>query len=312
MGDTQSLNSPFNLVIMGNPGGARRAGAAAVLLSALAVSGCSVFAPASTSPSAHASTPPHSSSPSPASPTPTASPTPQTSGTRTVLSQEGLRMHASPSLAATVVGGLSWGVTVTVLSYEPDGGPWPDSTAPGAWYKVEGATTTGWIVADPTLSAPGSLSSISFQDKQIDGLLFPSGWTYADDPGEIVFEPETGTDLPTLVVREAASLSALGPAGLTGYTPVSSNAEEVVCGYTGTEVQYAGPATGSPQTVTDAGGAKVTRLAGFIQFRASLSPTYAIDIEMNYASADQLTVYQNVLNSIRYPFEDCEASPSPS
>ena len=158
------------------------------------------------------------------------------------------------------------------------------------------------------------LSSISFQDKQIDGVLFPIDWTYADDPGEVVFEPQTGTDVPTLVVRSAATLSALGTPGLTGYNEVSSNAETVACGYTGTLVLYA--ATGRhPRADHGPGGRPVTRLADFAQFRATLSSSFALDVEINYSTADDYTVFENFLNSLRFPFPDCEAgtgSPSPS
>jgi hypothetical protein len=160
-------------------------------------------------------------------------------------------------------------------------------------------------------------SSIAFQDKQIDDALFPIDWTYADDPGEVVFEPQTGSDVPTLVVRSAATLSALGTPGLTGYNEVSSNAETVVCGYTGTLVLYTAVTGATPEPTMDPGGASVTRLADFAQFRATLSSSFALDLEINYATADDYTVFENFLASLRFPFPDCEAgtgsaSPSPS
>ncbi len=236
---------------------------------------------------------------------------PQTSGERTVLVQDGLRIHSSASLSAAVEGTAAWGVTLTVVGYDASGGPWPDSSAPGGWYQVEGSTVTGWIIADPTYTASGVLNSIGFQDKQIDGALYPTDWTYSDDNGEVIFEPQTGTDLPSLVIREATTLSALGPAGLTGYASVSSNSEVVVCGYTGTLVKYAAGSGSAPEPTTDPGGGSVTRLADFVQFRATLSPSYALDIEMNYSTADEYAVFENLLSSIRYPFPDCEA-PTPT
>ena len=301
----------------GTPRALRHLGAAAALLTSLLVAGCSVLS-SGTSPSGGVATNPAATpvtgtlAPGSGSAGASGSAPAQTGGVRTVLTVDGLNMHASPSLSAHVVGTLTWGVTVSVLGYDPTGGPWPSSTSPGAWYHVQGATVSGWIVAEPGYTAQGSLSSISFPDKHIDGALYPSSWTYADDAGELVFEPQEGTDVPTLVVREAASLPALGAAGLPGYTPVSSSSEVVVCGYTGTEVRYQAPSGATPQVVTDAGGAKVTRLSGFVQFRATLSPTVAIDIEMNYATSSDLSVYQNFLDSVRYPFQNCEASPGPS
>ncbi|HXZ98916.1 MAG TPA: SH3 domain-containing protein [Candidatus Binatia bacterium] len=292
----------------------RRLAGVAIAVCTLALGGCSL-ASSSPSPTVSKATPtPLGTSATPANGSPLASPTPtpQTSGVRTVLVQDGLRIHSAPSLTAQVLGTVTWGNTLTVTGYSTTGGPWPGSSTPGAWYHVQGATTTGWVIADPSYTAEGTLNSIDFADKHIDGVLFPSDWTYADDPGEVVFEPQSGTDLPTLTLRIAPTLSALGAAGLSGYSPVSSNAKEVVCGYTGTEVDYASTSGAAAQSVTDAGGAKVTRLQHFAQFRATLSDQVAIDIEMNYSTTAQYAVFQNLLNSIKYPFPLCEAAPSPS
>jgi hypothetical protein len=288
--------------------------AALAAAAAATLTGCSLGAPASPSPTGVATNPPVAGGTEAVTPTPgvSGSAGPQTSGERTVLVQDGLRIHSSASLSAAVEGTAAWGVTLTVIGYNASGGPWPDSSSPGGWYQVEGSTVTGWIIADPTYTASGVFNSIGFQDKQIDGALFPTDWSYADNPGEVIFEPQTGTDLPTLVIRTATTLSALGPAGLTGYPSVSSNSEVVVCGYTGTLVKYAAGSGVSPQPTTDPGGGSVTRLADFVQFRATLSPSYAIDIEMNYSTTDEYAVFENLLSSIRYPFPDCEAvTPSP-
>jgi hypothetical protein len=292
--------------------------AALAATTAITLGGCSLAA-STASPSATgvATQPPGTGVSGTLTPTPGASGSsaPETSGERTVLVQDGLRIHSSPSLSASVEGTAAWGVTLTVLGYDPTGGPWPDSSTPGGWYHVEGATVTGWIVADPAYTAPGEFSSIAFQDKQIDDALFPIDWTYADDPGEVVFEPQTGSDVPTLVVRSAATLSALGTPGLTGYNEVSSNAETVVCGYTGTLVLYTAVTGATPEPTMDPGGASVTRLADFAQFRATLSSSFALDLEINYSTADDYTVFENFLDSLRFPFPDCEAgtgSPSPS
>ena len=279
--------------------------AALAAAAAATLTGCSLGAPASPSPTGVATNPPVARGTGAVTPTPgvSGSAGPQTSGERTVLVQDGLRIHSSASLSAAVEGTAAWGVTLTVVGYNASGGPWPGSSSPGGWYQVEGSTVTGWIIADPTYTASGVFNSVGFQDKQIDGALFPNDWSYADNPGEVIFEPQTGTDLPTLVIRTATTLSALGPAGLTGYPSVSSNSEVVACGYTGTLVKYA----------AGSGVGSVTRLADFVQFRATLSPSYAIDIEMNYSTADEYAVFENLLSSIRYPFPDCEAvTPSPS
>jgi hypothetical protein len=294
-----------------------QAAGALALAAALTLSGCSLFSSGSPTPTGVATQPPGTGQAGTLSPTATPSGPAgaQTSGERTVLVQDGLRIHSSDSLSASVLATAAWGVTLTVLGYEASGGPWPGSSTPGGWYHVEGSTVTGWIIADPTYTASGVLSSIAFQDKQIGGVLFPINWTYADDQGEVIFQPQTGTEPPTLVLRSATTLSALGATGLTGYNEVSSNAEVVACGYTGTLVQYAASPSATPRPTMDAGGAQVTRLADFAQFRVTLSSSYALDIEMNYSTSAEYTVFEDVLNSIRYPFPDCEAgtgSPSPS
>lgn len=288
----------------------RAIAALAAAAAAATLSGCSVLSSTASSNGTGVATQPPGAGISgtvTATPAASGSAAPQTSGERTVLVQDGLRIHSSASLTASVEGTAAWGVTLTVLSYKSNGGPWPGSSAPGGWYDVQGATVSGWVIADPTYTASGVLSAVGFQDKEIDGILFPTGWTYADDPGEVLFRPQSGSDLATLAVRSAASLSALGAAGLTGYSPVSSNSEVVACGYTGTLVQYAASPAPSPQAAADAGGATVTRLADFAQYRVTLSSSFTLDIEINYSAAADYTIFENLLNSIRFPFPECEA-----
>jgi hypothetical protein len=289
--------------------------AALAAAAAATLTACSTSSPASPSASGVATNPPVAGSSGTVTATPamSGSAAPQTTGERTVLVQDGLRLHSSASLSASVEGTAAWGVTLTVVGYNASGGPWPNSSSPGGWYQVQGSTVTGWVIADPTYTASGVLSSIGFQDKRIDGVLFPSSWTYADNAGEVIFQPQTGTGLPTLVIRAATNLSGLGAAGLTGYPAASTNSEEVACGYTGTLVTYTASTGAAPEPTTDPGGGSVTRLGEFAQFRATLAASYALDIEMNYSTADEYAVFENLLNSIRFPFPDCEAStPTPS
>ena len=175
-----------------------RAAAALALLAAVTLSGCSLFSSGTPTPTGVATQPPGSGQAGTLSPsaTPTGSAGTQTSGERTVLVQDGLRIHSSASLSASVLGTAAWGVTLTVLGYDASGGPWPNSSTPGGWYHVEGTTVTGWVIADPSYTASGVLSSISFQDKQIGGILFPINWTYADDPGRLSSNPRPEPSCP--------------------------------------------------------------------------------------------------------------------
>src|ERR1700689_5135239 len=70
----------------------------------------------------------------------------QTTGPRTVLSPIGLHVRAGPSTAAKILGTAAEGVVLDVLGHTSQG---------GGWFKVKGATVTGWITASATLSAPG-------------------------------------------------------------------------------------------------------------------------------------------------------------
>jgi hypothetical protein len=111
------------------------------------VSGCAGV------PSTPSRTPPPSSTPT-AVTIVTPSPTPQLVGTtRTVLSPLGLRIHSAPVLdSKNVLGGFSQGRTFTVLEYQSGG---------GGWFRVQGQTLTGWVVADPSLSAASTFNRYS-------------------------------------------------------------------------------------------------------------------------------------------------------
>jgi hypothetical protein len=230
---------------------------------------------------------------------------PQTSGERTVLAQDGLRIHSGPSLSDSVLGTVSWGVSLAVTGY---------TAAGGGFYGVQGATVSGWITADPTLSASGNLDGVAFSDKSIAGVLYPQGWTFADDPGEIVLTPESGVDLPTLVIKTGTSVAALGALGIPGYAVVSRDDQVVACGYTGAVTEYAAPSGTTPEPTTDPGGGAVDRLPFFVQFRVEVTSQFWLDIEMNYSTEDQLTVFDNAYNSIEFPYPECQqpASASPS
>jgi len=190
----------------------------------------------------------HTSSPTTSSPAPpttapvtsTAAPGPQTSGSRTVLSPIGLNVRAAPSPSAPVLGSAAQGAALTVLGY---------TTTGGGWFKVKGATVTGWISAQPTLSAPGEFRSYSSSQF---AALYPATWTESALPGSIpvpttsapsqatstsaapaapssvMFRPASGPG--DIVVIAAGSVSQL-PHGRAGYGSKSVS-QVVACGTT--------------------------------------------------------------------------------
>lgn len=242
--------------------------------------------------------PPGTAIPGTATPAPASgTAAPQTNGQRTVLAQDGLRIHSGASLSDTVLGTAGWGVSLTVTGYNAAG---------GGFYDVQGATVSGWISADPTLSAGGNLDGVAFQDKSIDGVLYPQGWSFTDDPGEIVFTPASGTDPPTLVIRTGTSLAALGASGVSGYTEVTTDDQVVACGYTGALTEYSAASAATAEPTTDAGGGGVHLLADFAQLRVEVTSSFWLDIEMNYSTPDQLAIISNAYSSIKFPYPACE------
>ena len=257
---------------------------------ALLAAGCGTTAP---TPSATA----------PQSVAPSASPTPRIIGSqRTVLSQLGLNLHSSPDTASSVVATAAQGVVLTVQDYQASG---------GGFYKVQGSSTSGWIVADPTLTASGAYQSYSSSDRGF-SVLIPQTWTFAEEPADVLFRPQQGTQ--TIVVRNAANTAALGSEAPSGYTQATSQ-QEIICGYTGQLDFYASGGTAPQATPSPSGSpssaSAAQRLANYAAVRLRFDATHTMEIAFNYATKDQLSVFQDFYNSISFPFPLCQA-PAPS
>jgi len=230
-----------------------------------------------------------------------ASATPQLVGTqRTVLTPLGLNIHSQASVSAAVVATAAQGTMLAVLDYRPDS---------GGWFKVQGESTTGWIVADPALTASGQFTPYS-SDARLFSVLVPNTWTFAEEAVDVVFRPQQGQQ--TIVVRTAATRSSLGPETPTGYITTYSNVQ-VVCGYTGQLNEYA-RSSALPQTTPSSGGSSATRLADYADIRLKFDATHVMEIAFNYETKNQLVAFQNFYNSITFPFPQCQApaaTPSP-
>jgi uncharacterized protein YgiM (DUF1202 family) len=234
-----------------------------------------------------------------ASSTPGASATPRLVGTmRTVMTQLGLNMHADAVRSASVVGVLGQGAQVTVVDYK---------ATDGGWFKVQGQTTTGWIVADSTLTAAGTFTSYASSGRGF-SVLYPDNWTFAEEPNDTLFRPQA-QGAQTIVVRTAPGLAALGPESPSGYTTSFSN-QEIVCGYTGQLLEYqrqSGAASPTP-----AAGSAATRLAFYADIRLRFDSTHAMELAMNYNVKGDLDVFTDFYNSISFPFPLCQAPASPA
>ncbi|MEA2638459.1 MAG: hypothetical protein QOE18_1516 [Chloroflexota bacterium] len=228
---------------------------------------------------------------------PTPSPTPQLVGTtRTVLSPLGLRIHSAPALgSANVIANAAQGAIFSVLDYQSGG---------GGWLKVQGRTVTGWIVADPTLTAAGAFSRY----RAANGItaLYPQSWGFQQESYGAIFLPQQG--MQNMLLETGATLQSLGPPGLPGYTQ-SMSGSVVVCGYTGTSYQYAKNAAYTGATPT---ALPVPRLPLYAEIRLKFDATHAMLIGFNYQSAAQLDVFADLYNSITFPFPLCEAPATPT
>jgi hypothetical protein len=264
----------------------RSAGCAAGIVALLAACGA---APPRTSPTVTGVPSP------PASPTP--SPTPQLVGTtRTVLSPLGLRIHSNPALgSANVVANAAQGAIFTVLDYQSGG---------GGWLKVQGRSVTGWIVADPTLTASGTFNRYAAANGI--AALYPQSWGFQQESYGAIFLPQQG--MQNMLLETGAALRSFGTPGLPGYTQTTSGSV-VVCGYTGTSTEYTKNASYTGATPT---ALPVPRLPLYAEIRIKFDATHAMLIGFNYQNSAQLDVFADLYNSITFPFPLCEATATPT
>lgn len=263
-------------------------GAPLALTCAVLVAACGSSAP---TPSATA----------PQSVAPSASPTPKIIGSqRTVLSQLGLNIHSSPDASSSVVATAAQGTVLTVQDYQAGN---------GGFYKVQGSTTSGWIVADPTLTSSGAYQSYSSSERGF-SVLIPQTWTFAEEPADVLFRPQQGQQ--TIIVRTGANTAALGSEAPSGYTQANSQ-QEIICGYTGQLDFYTSAGAAAQATPSPSGSpaSAAQRLANFAAVRLRFDATHTMEIGFNYQTKDQLAVFQDFYNSISFPFPLCQA-PAPS
>jgi hypothetical protein len=228
---------------------------------------------------------------------PTPSPTPVIVGSsRTVLSPLGLRIHSAPALgSANVVGNFGQGASFTVLDYQSGG---------GGWMKVQGRSTTGWIVADPTLTAPGSFNR--YAEANGFSALYPQTWAFQQESYGTVFLPQQG--MQSILLETGTTPGSFGPRGLSGYSQ-SDTGPVQVCGYTGTLSYYVKEASFTGATPTPL---PVPRLPLYAEIRLTLSKTEAVLIGFNYQNSGQLDVFGDIYNSLSFPFPLCEAPAAPT
>ncbi len=220
-------------------------------------------------------------------------------GVRTVLSPLGLNIRQAASVTSTRLGTAAQGAVLQVVGHTAQN---------GGWYEVQGQTVSGWITADPTLTAPGQFTQYQSQDRQF-SALYPQGWTFAEATTYVAFHPVDGDQ--TIEARNAAHVSDFGPLGAAGFN-ASGQETVIVCGVTAGLDEYvrvgapvATPVPGTPGP-----------LALLAQIRLRLDASHALAVDFNYNTAADLDVFSAFYNSMTFPFPQCQqpapASPSPT
>jgi hypothetical protein len=220
------------------------------------------------------------------------------SGVRTVLSPLGLNIRQNASVSSARLGTAAQGAVLQVVGRTDQN---------GGWYQVQGQTVSGWITADPSLTAAGQYTQYQSQDRQF-SALYPQNWTFAETTTAVLFHPIDGEQ--TIVARNGAHVADFGPSGATSFN-ASGQETVIVCGVTGNLNEYthvgAPPPTPAPGTAGP--------LALLAQVRLRLDATHALALDFNYRVAADVDVFSAFYNSMTFPFPQCQlpaASPSPT
>jgi hypothetical protein len=179
-----------------------------------------------------------------------------------------------------VIGSAVQGAVLQVLGHTTQG---------GGWYKVQGATITGWISANSGFSRPGrfaSYESTSFS------VLYPAGWTSSGSPRSgVSFESPSKAE--KIVIAAGPSLSKL-PAVKQGAGVSQVGSKQVVaCGVTGYLFSYA------------------TSLPGhfFADLDLSLAAHHFLALKATLTSTAELQTVLEFVNSVSFPFPECVGVP---
>jgi len=201
----------------------------------------------------------------------------QTSGIRTVLSPIGLNIRQAPSKEAKILAGVAQGSELTVTGH---------TASAGGWYQVKGRTVTGWITADPSLTAEGKFSSFSSSPLGF-SVLYPDTWTAKEGALAAVFKAPSGPDTVTVTPAKAVALLGHGRAGY-----VLADREQIVaCGVTTTLDSY---------TADAAPGVYLA------QVRIKVSAGHALGIDGLVTGLAGLAVMRDFTNSITFASPLCQ------
>jgi Bacterial SH3 domain len=211
----------------------------------------------------------------------------QTSGARTVLSPIGLHVRAQPSKSARVLGTAAQGVVLSVLGY---------TAVDGGWYKVKGATVTGWISGSPTLSAQGEFRSFN---GAAFNALYPATWS-ASQTSTVTTVFRSGSDADIIAANVVPNPTRL-PTGRSGFGQIGTS-DIVVCGVTSRLLifQRAAP---TPPTSGRAASAPAPYLA---QVRVVVDPQHTLGFDAALVDLkSHLAAFESFLYSVTFASKQC-------
>jgi hypothetical protein len=193
-----------------------------------------------------------------------------------VLSPIGVNVRSAPSRSAPVVGTAAQGTQLTVLGHSDQG---------SGWFEVKGATLTGWMSADPSISAPGSFLTYTSSGFN---ALYPAAWTSSGSPpAAVVFRAPAGAE--TVTFSSAPNVAGL-PKHPAGYG-VSQSQQVVACGVTGNMLTFVGSGGAGPY---------------FIELDLALDAQHALGIEASLTDPAHVETVLDFVYSVTFPFPECQ------
>ncbi len=179
-----------------------------------------------------------------------------------------------------MIGSAVQGAVLQVLGHTTEG---------GGWYKVQGATITGWISANSAFSQPGRFAtyeSASFN------VLYPAGWTSSGSPKSgVTFEPTSKVE--KIVITTAPSLGKLPSVKQGAGVSQDGSRQVVACGVTGYLFSY------------------TTSLPGryLADLDLPLAVHHFLGIKATLTSTSELKTVVDFVNSVSFPFPECVGAP---
>jgi uncharacterized protein YgiM (DUF1202 family) len=201
-------------------------------------------------------------------------------GPRTVLSPIGLNVRAGPSKKAAVIGSAVQGAVFQVLGHTTQG---------GGWYKVQGATITGWISASSAFSQPGRFATYESTPFSV---LYPAGWTSSGTPRSgVTFESPSKAE--KVVITTAPTIAKLPSVKQGAGVSQNGSRQVVACGVTGYLFSYA------------------TSLPGhyLADLDLSLAAHHVLGMKATLTSTSELKAVLDFVNSVSFPFPECVGAP---